>query len=343
MKKSIVWIFAGIILFSGCNITSVGKTTPTISAQQIQQWAKQTIEAMGQTNATSSSVVSILPQASPTTRPILIQPTLAPTAIPTIRSVVIPTISYVQPVQKACDRMRFIADVTIEDNTVLSPNQAFRKTWRIQNSGSCTWSPGYRLIFDSGDPMSGPASVNIPQYVSPDQTIDISVDLRAPAANGIYQGNWMMQNASGMKFGTSDTVNQGIWVKIIVGSGNPATPVYPGLPSGGNCSIISVFPPAETRFTPGQELDFAWTVRNDSGVTWTAADFDIAFVGGTNMLKRQEETRRDLPYDVLPGNPLSVMIDAVVPSYPGRFTMTFGVVQNFEIACSVDVTLNVAY
>jgi len=239
MKKSIVWIFAGIILFSGCNITSVGKTTPTISAQQIQQWAKQTIEAMGQTNATSSSVVSILPQASPTTRPILIQPTLAPTAIPTIRSVVIPTISYVQPVQKACDRMRFIADVTIEDNTVLSPNQAFRKTWRIQNSGSCTWSPGYRLIFDSGDPMSGPASVNIPQYVSPDQTIDISVDLRAPAANGIYQGNWMMQNASGMKFGTSDTVNQGIWVKIIVGSENPATPVYPGLPSGGNCSIIA--------------------------------------------------------------------------------------------------------
>jgi hypothetical protein len=93
-------------------------------------------------------------------------------------------------------------------------------------------------------------------------------------------------------------------------------------PSGGNCSIISVFPPAETRFTPGQELDFAWTVRNDSGVTWTAADFDIAFVGGTNMLKRQEETRRDLPYDVLPGNPLSVMIDAVVPSDPGRFTMT---------------------
>jgi hypothetical protein len=56
-------------------------------------------------------------------------------------------------VQKACDRMRFIADVTIEDNTVLSPNQAFRKTWRIQNSGSCTWSPGYRLIFDSGDPI----------------------------------------------------------------------------------------------------------------------------------------------------------------------------------------------
>ncbi len=125
----------------------------------------------------------------------------------------IPTVSYVQSVTTVCDRMRFIEDVTVEDDTVLAPNQVFRKTWRIQNIGSCTWSPAYQLVFDNGNSMSGPAAVNISKYVAPNEMIDISLDLRAPGANGEYQGNWvgdMLQEQNSVR----QCRNNGIWVTL---------------------------------------------------------------------------------------------------------------------------------
>jgi hypothetical protein len=61
------------------------------------------------------------------------------------------------------------------------------------------------------------------------------------------------------------------------------------------------------------------------------------------MLKNKDITRRDFPYDVFPGGSLSFTVDAVLPSSPGRYTMTYGVVQNYEIVCSMDVTVSVNY
>ena len=46
----------------------------------------------------------------------------------------------------------FVSDVTIPDETVISPGRSFTKTWRITNSGSTTWS-GYNLGFVDGIQM----------------------------------------------------------------------------------------------------------------------------------------------------------------------------------------------
>jgi len=111
----------------------------------------------------------------------------------------------------------------------------------------------------------------------------------------------------------------------------------------GNCTLLSSTPPYLATFSANEETDFSWTVRNDSGVTWTTDNYDIAYIGGTNLLKRKENIRRDFPYDVPPGGTLSFIVDAVVPSFPGIYTMTYGVVQNYEIVCSVNVTIKVEY
>ena len=37
------------------------------------------------------------------------------------------------------NKAEFVTDVTISDNTRLKPNQGFTKTWRLQNTGTCTW------------------------------------------------------------------------------------------------------------------------------------------------------------------------------------------------------------
>ena len=108
----------------------------------------------------------------------------------------------------------WVADVTVPDNTEFPPGAAFTKTWRVRNSGTCAWETGTKLIFVSGDPLGGPAEVDV-SPVAPDSSSDISVDLAAPADPGTYRGNWQLQAPDGTRFGSV------IYVKIIVPA--PAT------------------------------------------------------------------------------------------------------------------------
>ncbi|MDW8226794.1 MAG: NBR1-Ig-like domain-containing protein [Anaerolineales bacterium] len=94
-----------------------------------------------------------------------------------------------------CDQARFISDVTVPDGTIFAPNASFTKTWRLQNTGSCTWS-GYSVVFHSGEAMNAPASVAL-GTVSPGSMVDISVNLVAPGAAGSYRGYWRIRTASG--------------------------------------------------------------------------------------------------------------------------------------------------
>lgn len=48
------------------------------------------------------------------------------------------------------DNATFIRDVTLPDESAVSPGQALAKTWRVRNSGTSTWD-GYKLILLQGD------------------------------------------------------------------------------------------------------------------------------------------------------------------------------------------------
>ena len=139
--------------------------------------------------------------------PILFTPTTVPaTAIPTNTSIgnaptiappptAIPTI----PTQD-CDKAAFVADMTIPDGTILAKDQAFTKTWRLKNTGTCSWTPSYAVVFFSGDSMSGPAVQALTGNVNPGQSMDISINLKAPSSNGKSTGYWKLRNASGVTF-----------------------------------------------------------------------------------------------------------------------------------------------
>lgn len=113
-------------------------------------------------------------------------------------------------------KVGFITDVTIPDNTVLQPGTAFKKTWRLRNDGTGTWTPDFKLVFVSGDSMNGPASKTIDETVAPGETIDISVDLTAPSIPKTYKGNWMLQTATGTNFGIGPTSSAAFTVVIVV-------------------------------------------------------------------------------------------------------------------------------
>src|SRR5512134_2925699 len=88
--------------------------------------------------------------------------------------------------QACTDRAQFISDVTVPDGTRYDPGATFRKTWKLRNIGTCTWSTAYTMVFDRGEPMGSTTSVAMPNTVTPGQNVDVSVDMTAPNAAGHY-------------------------------------------------------------------------------------------------------------------------------------------------------------
>src|SRR5512145_1793119 len=64
--------------------------------------------------------------------------------------------------QACTDRAQFIADVTVPDGTRFDPGATFKKTWRLKNIGTCTWTTSYSLVFDSGEKMGAASSITFP-------------------------------------------------------------------------------------------------------------------------------------------------------------------------------------
>jgi hypothetical protein len=91
--------------------------------------------------------------------------------------------------------------VTIPDGTTIPAGGSFTKTWRLKNVGSCTWTSDYKLVFDHGDALNGPAEKEINATVTPGSTVDLSVNLKAPTSIGGYKGYWKLKTNSGTTFG----------------------------------------------------------------------------------------------------------------------------------------------
>ncbi len=206
----IAWI--GMLLLISCAPTKPSAPTPDVAF--IKTAAAQTVIANFTLTATWRAPTST-PQAlnTPTLNPnFTITPTLVPTqsAHPGATQIIL------------CDEYSWdnnTVDVNITDNTQMTPGQSFVKTWKIKNSGTCTWGAGYKIIFSSGTPMSGQPQP-LPLPVTPGQEIEISVNFIAPTQPGSYTSDWTLQNANGTNFfGTSiqGTAHaKPLYVKIVV-------------------------------------------------------------------------------------------------------------------------------
>jgi hypothetical protein len=103
-----------------------------------------------------------------------------------------------------CLDASYVADVTIPDNTQLDNDEEFVKTWRVSNSGTCAWPEETVIAFAGETQMSAPDSVDV-GAVESGETVEVSVEMKAPADAGRYTGIWQMQTA-GDFFGGKLTV-----------------------------------------------------------------------------------------------------------------------------------------
>jgi len=125
----------------------------------------------------------------------------------------------------ACYQAQFVSDVTVPDGTQYTSGTAFKKTWRLKNTGTCAWTTSDTMIFDNGSQMGGPASVALPSAVAVGATVDISVDLTAPNGMGHYIGYWKFKSSTGTIFGIGINASKAWWVDINVPSNNNGTVV----------------------------------------------------------------------------------------------------------------------
>lgn len=215
-----------------------GTATTSAMLTQISQMETQVAAPTagpGQTVVVETVMVTvILPSQTPTITP---SPTPTATQVPATATVT-PTVPTATPTQVPptatptvtntpaipCNQAKFETDVTIPDGTVFSPGVTFTKTWRLRNTGTCTWTTGYDLVFVSGSQFGAPAAVDFPGNVAPGQVIDLSVTLTAPAGDGSYRGYWKLRDASGVLFGLGAT-NAAFYVDIKVSTSSSKFPL----------------------------------------------------------------------------------------------------------------------
>jgi len=195
MKTQKIFLFISILAamslaLSACGSKEPDVPTPTpvdanaIAVQAIQTFSMQlTMTAFAQ------------PTATLTPPP----PTVAPTFIllGTSSPAVAPTSS--------ADVSVWIRDLTYDDTAappVLHPGEQFVKKWLVQNGGTKTWTPNYKVAFAGiGVPLGGQPTL-LGKTVGPGEQVEVSVSFIAPTVAGDYKSFWKLQTEAGQWFGT---------------------------------------------------------------------------------------------------------------------------------------------
>lgn len=206
----ILMVIGAIILLAACNLPKADKQNEG-DMSLIMTSAAETASAQ----LTQIAVDGIIQQLTGMTpgNVITATPTLQPTASV---ATAIPTLAYATATAIPCYSVQFVSDVTVPDNTEMDAGEAFTKTWRLKNNGSCTWESGTQLVFVSGNGMNGPAAKDIGQTVQSGQTADISIALNAPDDEGTFTGYYQLRSPNGIRFGLGANTDVSFWVKIDV-------------------------------------------------------------------------------------------------------------------------------
>lgn len=202
-------LLVSAVLLSACG-GSDADTTPTLSPEELQTQIVETFAAgLTQTAIAAPPTQTPFPTltASATFAPFATSTAGTPLSAPT-------TSSGGGSSPATCYGLTFVSDVSIPDNTQMTPGQTFTKTWKVLNSGSCAWDAGFKFAFTTGNALGG-STVTLSSSVASGAQYDISVPMTAPTTAGTYQSNWRMSTAGGEFFGNE------VYVIIVVGGSAP--------------------------------------------------------------------------------------------------------------------------
>jgi hypothetical protein len=152
------------------------------------------------------------PFRPPTVEAPLIEPTfiIHPTQeIVIIQSTPLPTIFPTVNPEDCTNDLKFIEDLTIQDNTLTTLGLALDKQWLVENNGTCNWNSNYRLKHIGGAALGAPEEIALyPARAGTQATIQIM--FTAPFTEGVYESAWQAADPNGTAFGIP------IFIRIVV-------------------------------------------------------------------------------------------------------------------------------
>lgn len=151
----------------------------------------------------------------------------------------------------------FVTDINIPDESVIEPGETFTKTWRLRNTGTCSWMPDYSLAYVEGDGLDWIDSA-APGVVRPGREADVSVTLVAPQTQDTYRAYWQLQGPDGAPFGERFYVDFRVPAPVRTLDGYGVIEGEITYPAGGTPAMIIYFQRVDGPKRYALETDDGW-------------------------------------------------------------------------------------
>jgi len=304
------------VILSACGPSVTPAPTPDVSVFYTQAAATIMVN-LTQTAVAMPSATQVPPTATPepsATQAASETPAIAAStqtvAAPAAAAVASLTPVKVDPATAhGCYNATLVADVTILYAPLFEAGDRFTKTWRIKNTGSCDWPRGFKIAYVSGDHF-GTDTTTINQKVLTGAVTEISLDMIAPALNGVVASNWQITTDIGKPFGPV------LSVAITLPGSSASTASSGGCLNSALVSDVTV--PNGTEFSTNDEFTKTWSIKNTGTCTWNR-DFKITFVGG-DLLGSDTTKIRQI---VGPGSSAEISLEMKAPGSEGTVTSSW--------------------
>ena len=195
-RKLVGGIFMAVLLLTTLAACSKADATPTNSPEMVYTQAAQTVAA----GLTQTAVLMPSATSTPTLQPTNTRaPTQAATA--TLSVWVTPLVQKSATSAKGPDKAEWVAQ-NPGDGTVLTAGQDFTLVWTVKNTGTTTWTTDYQLRYYLVEQSlrMGAGDIKLSKEVKPNESIDLSLSMKAPANGGEYTTIWVLTNKEGVNF-----------------------------------------------------------------------------------------------------------------------------------------------
>ncbi len=104
------------------------------------------------------------------------------------------------------------------------------------------------------------------------------------------------------------------------------------------CKVLSQSIKNGSRFTPREQFDISWQIRNTGTATWKPGVVELAYGGGTRMYHYQPVP---LTHSSPPGDIIALSADMVAPQTPNDYNMIWALKRGSEFFCRMYVVIRV--
>jgi len=227
--KMIAAIAVGLVflLLSACSSAVTPTSAPTVDLNAHSTQVASTV--LAQVTHDLALTPSITPVPSATA-------TLEPSATPAVTTTSSPVpLGSGTPGITTTDQAEWVSQ-SVADGTVLAPGETFTITWTLRNVGSSTWTTFYLLRYYSGNTFGASKEIFLDKEVFPSQTVDISIEMKAPTTVGEYRTDWVMANELRSNF------KEPVFLEITVAKPATPTPTATATPTATRTPTVTATP-----------------------------------------------------------------------------------------------------